>query len=361
MDSMSPPSSSEQGVAAYDALLIVGFGGPEGPDDVMPFLENVTRRRGVPRLRLLEVAEHYHHFGGKSPINDQVRELIVALRGEFDRAGVKLPIYWGNRNWRPMLSDTVREMVGAGVRRGLALVLAGYSSYSSCRQYREDVAGACALIGPQAPVFDKIRVFYNHPDFIAANVDRVRQALARLSEPATAHVAFTAHSIPVSMATGCDYEQQLREACRLVASELCIPESQWALVFQSRSGRPQDPWLEPDILDYIRKLHAQGVAELVIHPIGFLSDHLEVLYDLDEEARLLCSELGMRMERAQTVGIHPRFVSMLRELVVERIEGWDVSRKRVIGLYGANHDVCPEACCPAPPHRPAERPTRSAT
>lgn len=336
--------------AAYDAILVVGFGGPEGPDDVMPFLENVTRGWNVPRERLLEVANHYHHFGGKSPINDQVRDLIAALRAELDRNGVHLPIYWGNRNWRPMLADTVAEMKGAGVTRAIALVLAGQSSYSSCRQYREDVTRACETVEPGAPAIDKIRVFYNHPEFIAANVERVAAALERIpvERRGSARIAFTAHSIPESMAETCAYVRQLREASRLVAEELGVSADRWALVFQSRSGRPQDPWLEPDILDHVRAMADQGVKDLVIHPIGFLSDHIEVLYDLDEEAQLLCDALGVHLERAATVGVHPRFIAMLRELIVERIEGWNPDRKRAVGRFGPNHDVCPTDCCPPP-------------
>ncbi len=335
---------------AYDAILVVGFGGPEGPDDVMPFLENVTRGRNVPRERLLEVAEHYHHLGGKSPINDQVRALIAALRVELDRRGVTLPIYWGNRNWRPMLADAAAAMKAAGVKRAIGLVLAGYSSYSSCRQYREDVARACEAAGPGAPAVDKIRVFYNHPEFIAANVDHVTRALEHVpaERRARAVVAFTAHSIPASMAASCAYERQLHEASRLVAEGAGVGADRWSLVYQSRSGRPEDAWLEPDILDHVRALAAQGVKDLVIHPIGFLSDHLEVLYDLDHEARILCDELGVDLERSATVGVHPRFIAMLGELVAERLECWRPDQKRAMGAFGPNHDVCPADCCPAP-------------
>jgi ferrochelatase len=347
--------SSVANVAGYDALLLVGFGGPEGPDDVMPFLENVVRGRPVPRERLLEVAEHYQHFGGKSPINDQVRELIVALRAELDRQGVGLPVYWGNRNWHPMLTDTVAAMKAAGVQKALAIVLAAYSSYSSCRQYRENVYAAADASGEGAPVFDKMRVYYNHPDFVAANADRLREALDRLPADLRdrAHVAFTAHSIPSSMAAGCDYARQLQETCRLVAEEAGVAPDRWALVYQSRSGRPEDPWLEPDILDHVRAVHAAGAPALVVAPVGFLSDHMEVMYDLDEEARHLCDELGLPMERAGTVGTHPRFVAMMAELIVERMAG--SPDRRAVGHYPANHDVCPVNCCPAParPGRPA--------
>ena len=258
--SLTPGENPKNDVIPYDAILIVGFGGPEHRDDVLPFLENVTRGRTVPRERLLEVAEHYYHFNGVSPINSQIRELIAALGPELDRHGIALPIYWGNRNWHPMLPDTLSEMASHGVKRALAVVHAAYSSYSSCRQYREDIARAQAAIGPGAPSVDKVRVFYNHPDFIAANAERVRQALDRLSGGTAqkVHIAFTAHSIPVSMARNCQYEHQLSEACRLIAEDIDVPPDRFALVFQSRSGRPGDPWLEPDILDHLRDCGTAG-------------------------------------------------------------------------------------------------------
>lgn len=339
----------------YDSILIVGFGGPERREDVIPFLENVTRGRNIPRERLLEVAEHYYHFGGVSPLNAQVRELIAALRSELDRAGIALPIDWGNRNWHPLLPDTMAEMTAAGRKRSLALVLAAYSSYSSCRQYREDIERARASVGDAAPPVDKIRVFYNHPLFIDANADRVRTALDSIPADgrAQAHLAFTAHSIPLSMARNCDYERQLNETCRLVAEAVGVEPGRWQLVYQSRSGRPQDPWLEPDVLDHLRGLKGRGVRDVVIHPVGFLSDHMEVLFDLDEEARHLSDELGLHMVRSGTVGVHPAFVAMLRELIQERIAEIPVSRKAA-GEYGPSHDVCPEPCCP-PPARPIGR------
>lgn len=347
------PWCDGQRTMSYDAILIVGFGGPEGREDVMPFLENVTRGRNIPKERLLEVAEHYDHYDGVSPINAQVRELIDALREELDRHGIALPIEWGNRNWHPMLADTMARMTAEGRRNVLAMVLAAYSSYSSCRQYRDDIERARDAVGPQAPTVDKIRVFYNHPDFIAANADRVRAAFEALDEKVrgSARLAFTAHSIPMSMARNCDYEKQLLESCRLVAEAVGVEPGRWRLVYQSRSGRPQDPWLEPDILDHLRDLKSQGVGAVVVHPIGFLSDHMEVLYDLDEEARLLSNELGLKMVRSGTVGVHPRFVAVLRELIEERIAGVD---PRSCGAFGPNHDVCPEDCCP-PPARPAAR------
>lgn len=344
----------------YDAILIVSFGGPERREDVLPFLENVLRGKPVPRERMLEVAEHYYHFDGVSPINSQVREFIAALRPELDRAGIDLPIYWGNRNWHPLLPDTVHQMARDGVKRALAYFTSAYSSYSGCRQYRENVALACETVGPEAPVIDKLRVFYNHPDFIEANVERIRTAFEQLPESSrlTASVAFTAHSIPLSMANNCNYAAQLNETCRLIASELALPAERWSLVYQSRSGRPGDPWLEPDILDHIRSQHASGTKSLVIAPVGFLSDHMEVLFDLDEEAKSLCAELGINMARAASVGNHPRFVSMVRELIEERLGR--TSGRRAIGAFGPSHDVCPKDCCLYTiPGRPSSHPATS--
>lgn len=326
---------------AYDAILVVSFGGPEQREDVIPFLENVLRGKPVPRERLLEVAEHYYHFDGISPINAQVRSLIEALKVELDRSGVDLPIYWGNRNWHPLLPDTLRQMANDGVKNAIAFFTSAYSSYSGCRQYRENIQQAQAEVGESAPRVDKLRVFYNHPDFIAANVDHIRAALSKV--PAGATIAFTAHSIPMSMADHCNYVAQLTETCRLIAAELQISEDRWQLVYQSRSGRPSDPWLEPDILDHIRTLNERAAKSLVIAPIGFLSDHMEVLFDLDEQAQELCDELGIAMNRAATVGTHPRFISMIRELIQERLG--ETSDRRAIGTCGPSHDVCPANCC----------------
>jgi ferrochelatase len=349
---MNPTNTTQ---IEYDAILIVGFGGPEKREDVIPFLENVLRGRNVPRERMLEVAEHYDHFDGVSPINQQVRELIAALQPELERRGVPLPIYWGNRNWHPLLPDTMRKMVQADVRKALAVVLAAYSSYSSCRQYREDIERACQSVGEAAPRVDKARVFYNHPDFIASNVDRIRAAWEQFAPECRdqVHLAFTAHSIPISMASNCNYVLQLTETCRLIAEALGIESNRWALVYQSRSGRPQDPWLEPDIVDHLRHLHESGVSAVIVHPVGFLSDHMEVLYDLDEEARHACDEMGLTMVRSASVGTHPRFVSMLAELIQERVMG--LEERRAIGQFGPSHDVCPTNCClpPSRPQRPA--------
>lgn len=331
----------------YDAILVVGFGGPEGPEDVLPFLENVTRGRGVPRERLLEVADHYYRFGGKSPINDQCRALIAKLRAELDEHGMPLPIYWGNRNWHPFIADALRQMRQDGVKRALAFVTSAYSSYSGCRQYRENIASAQAKLGSGSPEAEKLRVFYNHPDFIQACADRVCEALRKFSAEERESVRFvaSAHSIPRSMAQTSDYEQQLRETTRLVAERAGF--TNWDLVYQSRSGSPAHPWLEPDILDHLRQLAAGKVRNVLVAPLGFLSDHLEILYDLDVEAAAFALELGMKMVRAQSVGTHPAFVAMIRKLIAERIDPNEP--KLAIGRFGPSGDICLADCCPAPP------------
>lgn len=327
----------------YDALLIMSFGGPEGMDDVMPFLENVLRGKNVPRERLLAVAEHYYHFGGVSPINGQNRALIAALETELADHQVDLPIYWGNRNWEPLLADTLRQMREDGVRHALAFFTSAYSSYSGCRQYREDILKAQTEVGEGAPQVSVLRKFYNHPGFIEPNVEHIQAAFDAIpaERRANARLAFTAHSIPMTMANNSSYQAQLEETCRLIAERLSL--SEWQLVYQSRSGSPHQPWLEPDILDHVRALHAQGVRDLIIAPIGFISDHMEVLYDLDTEAQDLAAELGMNLIRAATAGTHPRFIRMIRELVVERMT--NSIDKPFLGTRGANHDVCPVDCC----------------
>ncbi|HEY1066625.1 MAG TPA: ferrochelatase [Pirellulales bacterium] len=327
---------------SYDAILVLSFGGPEGPDDVIPFLENVLRGRRVPRERMLEVAEHYQHFGGVSPINAQCRALIAALKEELAQHGPNLPIYWGNRNWHPMLADTLRTMVADGVKRAVVFVTSAFSSYSGCRQYREDLFAASEQVGPGCPEFAKLRVFWNHPGFIGPMIERVREALEKIpaERRANARVAFTAHSIPQAMADGCRYVAQLTEATRLVAEG--AGAGQYALVYQSRSGRPGDPWLEPDVVDHLKALRAEGVEDVVVSPIGFISDHMEVMYDLDDEAQKAAKEIGLNMVRAGTVGVHPDFIRMIRELIVERIEQGE---KRVVGNLPANPDVCFANCC----------------
>jgi len=331
----------------YDALLVVSFGGPEGHNDVIPFLENVLRGRNVPRERMFAVAEHYYHFDGKSPINQQTRELIAAIQRELNHHGPRLPIYWGNRNWHPMLADTLREMKQNGVHRALAFVTSAYSSYSGCRQYREDIARAQAEVGEGAPQIDKLRAFFNHPEFIEATEARLREALEQL--PANAgqnvQVIYTAHSIPTSMANTSDYVKQLEEVRKLVSERVGITND--ALVYQSRSGAPGQPWLEPDVLNYLREVKERSLASaVVIAPISFISDHMEVLYDLDIEARQLCDSLSLPMARAKTVGVHPKFIAMIRELILERID--PATPRRAWGALGPREDVCQENCCPAP-------------
>jgi protoporphyrin/coproporphyrin ferrochelatase len=340
----SAASDTNTADAVYDSILVVSFGGPEGRDDIMPFLENVLRGRSVPRERMLEVAHHYEHFDGVSPINQQNRDLIAALRQSLDAHGIGLPIYWGNRNWHPLLPDTLRQMARDGRRNALACITSAYSSYSGCRQYREDIARAQAEVGPDAPQVSPLRKFYNHPDFIAANVDRVHAALATIPEPqrAEAEVVFTAHSIPLSMAQNSAYVGQLREAGRLIAEALGRG-GRWQLAYQSRSGSPSQPWLEPDIGETLRALKDASKKAVVVAPIGFLSDHVEVLYDLDVEARQLASDLGLTMARAQTVGTHPVFVDMIRQLIVERLVPG--AERRFLGADGAWPDTCGPDCC----------------
>jgi ferrochelatase len=308
----------------YDALLIVSFGGPEKREDVIPFLENVLRGRNVPRERMLEVAEHYYHFDGRSPINDQNRALLDALRPV-----VKMPIYWGNRNWHPMLTDTMRQMRDDGVKRAVAFVTSAFGSYSGCRQYIEDIAKARAAVAQEgkgeAPEIVKIPPFSAHPKFIEAMTDRVRTALTELPH---GQLIFTAHSVPVSMAQSGPYVRELEAASAKVAAN--VGKADWKLVYQSRSGPPTQPWLDPDVCDYLRETRTDSV----IVPIGFLSDHMEVLYDLDTEARAVAEELGIRMVRAGTAGTHPAMIEMIAELVTQ------------------DHAVCAEGCCPAPVRPP---------
>jgi protoporphyrin/coproporphyrin ferrochelatase len=301
----------------YDALLVVSFGGPEGMDDVIPFLENVLRGRNVPRERMLQVAHHYEMFGGVSPINQQNRNLIATLEKELEQNGPRLPIYWGNRNWHPLLPDTLRKMASDGVQNALAFVTSAYSSYSSCRQYLQNIADAQAQVGPSAPRVEKLRTFYNHPLFIEANVDHIRNAWQQLNDPASAHLVFTAHSIPESMAANCDYAMQLNQTGSRIAQALNIEK--WELVYQSRSGSPSQPWLGPDVCDHLNTLRTSGVEEVVVAPIGFVSDHMEVVYDLDVEARKVAEDAGVKLVRARTAGTHPAFVKMIRELILERI------------------------------------------
>lgn len=299
----------------FDALLIISFGGPEKHQDVIPFLENVLRGRNVPHERLLEVAEHYYHFDGRSPINDQNRALIAELREV-----IATPIYWGNRNWNPLLTDTIRQMRDDGIQRAIAFATSAFGSYSSCRQYQENIANACALIqaedpSKRVPEIVKIRPFSAHPLFMQAMTDRVREALARL--PA-GRLVFTAHSIPTAMAQASPYVRELEAASKKVAG--AVGASAWNLVFQSRSGPPSQPWLTPDIADYLRENKSEFASGVVIVPIGFLSDHMEVIFDLDVEIRAVCDELGIPMARAGTVETHPAMIRMIAELAEQEPE-----------------------------------------
>ena len=335
---MSEESSSE-----YDSLLFVSFGGPEQRDDVIPFLENVVKGKNVPKERLAEVAEHYYHFDGKSPINDQNRALIAALEEELKEHDIELPIYWGNRNWKPTLVDAIQQMKADGRKRALAFVTSAYSSYSGCRQYRENIEKARKEVGEGAPEVDKLRVFYNHPGFVEANVDELLAALETLPKDRreAARIAFTAHSVPCAMAEGSDYADQLEETARLVAEG--ARNDRWQLVYQSRSGPPHVPWLGPDILEHLDALSQISVKDVVVAPIGFLSDHMEVVWDLDVEARDHANSLGITLTRAGTVGTHPAFVSMIRELVEERLGR--IKTRQAAGKRGPSHDVCPPDCC----------------
>jgi len=338
----------------YDSFLLVSFGGPEGRDDVMPFLENVTRGRGVPRERLEQVAEHYYRFGGVSPINEQCRDLLAAVEKDFAASGVDLPVYWGNRNWDPMLTDTVAAMAADGRRHAVAFVTSAYSCYSSCRQYLEDIERARAAI-PGAPRIDKLRQFFNHPGFIEPFADAARSAAGSLPLPVqgTYDLVFTAHSIPEAMAgasgpAGGAYPAQLAEASRLVAERLGRGDS-WRLAYQSRSGPPSVPWLGPDIGDCVTELAESGSSAVVVVPIGFVSDHMEVVFDLDVEVAARAERLSLPLARAATPSTDPRFVAMITELAAERQDGLP---PRALGDLGPALGVCGTGCCGAGATRP---------
>ena len=327
----------------YDAVLFMSFGGPEKNEDVIPFLENVTEGRGIPKERLAEVGEHYFHFGGKSPINDQNIALIKAIEKELEHQNLNLPVYFGNRNWDPYISDTMQQMKDDGVKRAVCFVTSGYSCYSGCRQYREDIVNAQEKVGEGAPEIDKIRVFYNHPGFIESTLLSIKESLSNwdTSDQKKVKIAFTAHSIPNSQAENSDYEVQLNETCRIITEDL--NHTNYDMVYQSRSGSPRIPWLEPDILDYMDQISNEGVKDLLIVPIGFISDHMEVLYDLDTEAVEKAEELGMKMERVPTVGVSKPFVEMVIDLIKERMT--KNPERKTLGERGPNHDICPVDCC----------------
>jgi ferrochelatase len=361
----TPTTVGTASAAPYDALLLLGFGGPEGPDDVMPFLENVTRGRGIPRERLVSVAEHYLRFGGRSPINDQNRALLAELQAELGRRRVTLPVFWGNRNWDPYVVDALREAAHAGAARVLVLVTSAYSSYSGCRQYREDLAGALAVLAAQGHhlALDKVRHYYNHPGFTAATVDAVARGLDALPTAAAdggpgPRIVFVTHSVPAAMnagagPTGGAYERQHQDVCRSVVEAVRARTGRtpdWELAYCSRSGQPGQAWLDPDVDERVAASAADGVPGVVVVPIGFISDHMEVLYDLDTQAREVAERAGLPFVRAATVGTDPRFVEGLVDLVLERAaaeRGQDPVRP-ADGRLGPSPDVCPVGCCPNP-------------
>jgi protoporphyrin/coproporphyrin ferrochelatase len=327
----------------YDALLIVSFGGPEGPDDVSPFLDNVFKGLRVSPETKAHVAKRYERFGGVSPINGQTRAFIKALQHELDAHGPALPIYWGNRNWHPLLKDTVAQMAHAGVARALAYVTSTFSSYSGCRKYREDLYEAVNEV-PNAPRIDKLRVAFNHPGFIAAMADQVAAALDKLpaGERASAPILFTAHSLPESMARASSYEAQLNESCQLVGDAL--EHQRWRLVYQSNNASyGREPWLGPDVGAALAEVKAAGAASVVVAPIGFVCDHMEVVLDLDVEAAETARELGLAMVRAATVGTHPAYIGMVRDLVIERLRAG--GPRAALGSLGPSHDRCAPDCC----------------
>jgi ferrochelatase len=346
-------------VAPYDALLLVSFGGPEKPEDVVPFLENVTRGRGIPRERLEEVGEHYFLFGGRSPINDQNRALLAAIRDDLAGAGIDLPVYWGNRNWDPYLTDTVRRMRDDGVTRAACFVTSAYSSYSSCRQYRENLADAATAV-EGAPRLDRLRQYFHHPGFVDAVVDATLAALVELPADATErlHLVFVTHSIPETMnetsgPRGRAYVQQHESVAAVVSERVRQRTShrlQPSLVYCSRSGPPHVPWLEPDVNDHLRELARDGATGVVVVPIGFVSDHMEVIYDLDTEARATAEEVGLPFVRAATPGVDPRFVALVRDLLLERAaaERGGEPDRAAVGGFEVMPDRCAVGCCPNP-------------
>jgi ferrochelatase len=317
--------------APFDAVLILSFGGPEGPEEVRPFLENVVRGRPVPPERLEQVEAQYMAFGGVSPINAQNRALADALVKALEAAGRSLPVFLGNRNWHPFLADTLADMRQRGVERAAVFVTSAYSSYSGCRQYREDMAHAAASIGPGSPELVKLGRFHTRQGFVGPLSSGLRSVASSL--PQGTPVLMSAHSIPVAMAATCDYEAQLRETAALVAVGAGVADN-WRLVFQSRSGPPSQPWLEPDVSEVVRSL-AGTTKDVIIVPIGFVSDHMEVLYDLDTLARRTGAEAGVEVHRTPTPGCHRDFVEMIVELIDEA---------------EVDPPSCPSGCCPAPKH-----------
>jgi ferrochelatase len=351
------PEQTRPDVTPYDAVLLVSFGGPEQPDDVLPFLENVTRGRGVPRERLEDVAQHYYEFGGRSPINDQNRAFVAAVEEDLRSSGIDLPVYWGNRNWHPFLADTLAQMRDDGVERAACLLTSAYSSYSGCRQYRENLADAVAETGTGAPRLDRLRHYFNHPGFVEPMVDATLTALADLPDAARreAHILFLTHSVPSSMndASGPEggaYVAQHRAVAEEIGERIRQETGHrypTELAFCSRSGPPHVPWLEPDVNDRLEELARDEVPGVVVVPIGFVSDHMEVIYDLDTEAAATAEKLGLTFARAATAGVDPRFVAMVRDLLVERAqaERGAEPRRATVGALAASWDVCAAGCC----------------
>ncbi|WP_052510822.1 ferrochelatase [Crystallibacter crystallopoietes] len=359
----------------YDAIVLASFGGPEGQEDVIPFLRNVTRGRGIPDERLEEVATHYRSFGGISPINAQNRALKQALEAELDRRGIDLPVLWGNRNWAPFIADTFREAYDAGHRRVLALSTSAYSCYSSCRQYREDFGMALVETGLAGKLeVDKVRQYFDHPGFVepfvegvAEGLAAVRAELAAKGEPdAPVHIMFATHSIPIGDAEaagprGVEYEGGSAYVAQHLATAQAVldrvPEAagvEWSLVYQSRSGAPHVPWLEPDINDALEELPGKGIRGVVIVPLGFVSDHMEVVWDLDTEALQTCAALGLAAKRVPTPGVHAKFVEGLVDMVCERTVENNIAERPATTSLGPWMDVCMPNCCA---NRRGEKPT----
>ena len=312
---------------AFDSVLIISFGGPQGRGDIRPFLANVLRGRRVPPERVEEVAHHYELFDGVSPITELTRRQADGLRGRLIAAGRPLPVYVGMRNWHPLLPDTLKQMHADGRRRAVGFIAAAHHSYSSCQQYRENVAAAQEALRADGGHIDVtfVESWFDHPLFVATNALHVRDALHKLPADVRgeARLIFTAHSIPKSMADASQYQHQLWVSCDAIAAQVGL---KWALVYQSRSGRPQDPWLEPDVCDYLRREHAQGLAAAVICPVGFVCDHIEVLYDLDRVAADVCASLGLPMARAEAVNDDPLFIDMMADVVLKTIGRYESGR-----------------------------------
>ena len=359
MDAPDTVPDSRPDPTPYDAVLLVSFGGPERPDDVVPFLENVTRGRGIPRERLEQVGQHYFRFGGKSPINDQNRSFLDALREDLASAGIDLPVYWGNRNWDPYLTDALTQMRDDGITRAACFITSAYSSYSGCRQYRENLAAAAAEVGG-APQLDRLRHYFNHPGFVESYVDSTLAALADLPDETRdgAHLVFVTHSVPESMndrsgPLGSAYVAQHRSVVAEITDRVRQETGRrhpQQLVYCSRSGSPEIAWLEPDVNDHLESLAAAGVPGVVIVPVGFVSDHMEVIWDLDTEALGTAERLGIPATRAATPGIDPRFVAVVRDTLLERAaaERGEQPARRTVGSLDATADRCPVGCCANP-------------